>query len=82
MFLELLVHLVSVFRCLNMLFQTLILVTGAACVLARSIPDKFAARQAPSATSDAPSAQATICGDIVANANEGMSIFMMTRMSI
>lgn len=55
-----------------MLFQALAVVAGATCVSARSIPDKLAARQAPSATTDAPSAQATICGDIVEAVNDGM----------
>lgn len=46
----------------------------AASGLARSLPNKLRPRQAPSSTTDAPDAQATICGDIVDDANQGKRV--------
>ncbi|KAJ4325134.1 hypothetical protein N0V94_000848 [Neodidymelliopsis sp. IMI 364377] len=57
-----------------MLFQSLLVLSSAALGLARSVPYKVA-RQEPSATASAPVGQTTICGDIVAAANEGYQLF-------
>jgi hypothetical protein len=55
-----------------MLFvRGLLVVCLAASGLARSLPNKLRPRQAPSSTTDAPDAQATRCGDIIDDANQG-----------
>ncbi|KAF2036012.1 peptidase S41 family protein [Setomelanomma holmii] len=58
-----------------MLFaRGLLVACFAACGFARSLPNKVRPRQA-SSTTDAPDAQATICGDIVDSVNEGYQLF-------